>query len=250
MAASPDSVPGCSPDSGGSSAGSLDSRGALDAFAVSLGAAVDLFIAARAAESASERTVEWYRMITGRAVRRFGSARPVDRMTAAELRAWLLELRETLAPKSIAGYVRGLKAFGNRRNSEELAAAAGVRALRRPRVPNTLIAPFSTREFERLLALADPRERALTHTPPRHRAPARRGRLAARRRHPAGRDDPGPGQGLEGADRPARNDGPAGRSSATLPGAIPSARRTHCSSAGTARGPAVAASSTRSLGAA
>jgi hypothetical protein len=58
----------------------LISRGSLDAFAVGLGAAVDLFIAAKAAEGASPRT---------------------------------LELRETLAPESIAGYVRGLKAFGN-----------------------------------------------------------------------------------------------------------------------------------------
>lgn len=101
-------------------------------------------------------------MITGRAVRRFRHDRPVDRIPAAELGAWLLELRETLAPESIAGYVRGLKAFGNWCNAEELAAAAGFRALRRPHVPHKLIAPFSTGELERLLALADPRERALT----------------------------------------------------------------------------------------
>jgi hypothetical protein len=79
VATSPDSFPDCSPDSGRPTTGSLDSPGALDAFAVSLGAAVDLFIAAKAAEGASERTLEWYRMITGRAVRRFGSDRPVDR---------------------------------------------------------------------------------------------------------------------------------------------------------------------------
>jgi site-specific recombinase XerD len=129
---------------------------------VSLGAAVDLFIAAKAAEGASDRTLEWYRMITVRVVRRFGSDRPVDRLSAAELRAWLLKLRETLAPESIAGYVRGLKSFGNWCASEELAAANGLRALRRPHVPRKLIAPFSNGELERLLALADPRERALT----------------------------------------------------------------------------------------
>ena len=71
-------------------------------------------------------------MITGRAVRRFGRDRPVDRIPAAELRVWLLELRETLAPESIAGYVRGWKAFGNWCNSEQLAAAAGF-----PRSPPT-----------------------------------------------------------------------------------------------------------------
>jgi len=162
VATSPDSFPVCSPDTGRPMAGSFDTRGPLDAFAVSLGAAVDLFIAAKAAEGASERTLEWYRMITVRVVRRFGSDRPVDRISAAELRVWLLELRETLAPESIAGYVRGLKAFGNWCASEELAAAPGLRALRRPHVPRKLIAPFSTGELERLLALADPRERALT----------------------------------------------------------------------------------------
>jgi site-specific recombinase XerD len=100
-------------------------------------------------------------MILIRAVRRFGDPRPVDAITAAELRAWLLELRGTLAPESIAGYVRGLKAFGNWCVAEELAAAPGFRALRRPHVPRRLIAPFSDAELRSLLALADDRERAL-----------------------------------------------------------------------------------------
>ncbi|MBA3779921.1 MAG: tyrosine-type recombinase/integrase [Chloroflexi bacterium] len=100
-------------------------------------------------------------MITGRCVRRFGEARPVDAISAAVLRAWLLELRATLAPESIAGYVRGLKAFGNWCATEELATAAGFRALRRPKVPRRLIAPFSDAELRSLLALANERERAL-----------------------------------------------------------------------------------------
>lgn len=128
---------------------------------MSLGAAVDLFLAAKAAEGASPSTLEWYRMIVGRAARRFGAARPLDRIGVAEVRAWLLELRATLSPESIAGYVRGLKAFGNWCAAEELAAAAGFRGLRRPRVPRRLIAPFTDAELQRLLALAEPRERAL-----------------------------------------------------------------------------------------
>jgi integrase len=132
-----------------------------DPLAVSLGAAVDLFLAAKAAEGASPSTLEWYRMIVGRAARRFGADRPLDRIGVAEVRAWLLELRATLSPESIAGYVRGLKAFGNWCAAEELAAAAGFRGLRRPRVPRRLIAPFTDAELQRLLALAEPRERAL-----------------------------------------------------------------------------------------
>ncbi len=164
MARSPDSTPACSPDSVRLDRDSLDTspdRFSGDALAVGLGAAADLFAAAKAAEGASPRTIEWYGMITGRAVGRFGSDRPVDRIGAAELRAWLLELRASLAPESIAGYVRGLKAFGNWCAAEELAAAAGFRSLRRPKVPHKLIAPFSDGDLQRLLALAEPRERAL-----------------------------------------------------------------------------------------
>ena len=40
-----------------------------------------------------ERTLEWYRMLTVRVLRRIGSDWPVDRITA-ELRVWLPELRE------------------------------------------------------------------------------------------------------------------------------------------------------------
>jgi integrase/recombinase XerC len=158
MATSPDFTPVCSPDSVGLIGDSLDS---VTSLAIQLGASVDFFCAAKAAEGASPRTVEWYRMILVRAVRRFGAARPVDAIPAAELRAWTLELRETLAPESIAGYVRGLKAFGNWCASEELATASGFRSLRRPKVPRRLIAPFSDAELRSLLALADARERAL-----------------------------------------------------------------------------------------
>jgi len=161
MAGSPDSYPVCSPDSRRAPRASLDPvapdrLSGADSLAVGLGAAVDLFIAAKAAEGPSPRTLEWYRYINGRAVRRFGPDRPLDRVGASELRAWLLELRETLSPESIAGYVRGLKAFGNWCAAEELGTAAGFRALRRPRVPRRLIAPFTDAELQRLLAIAEP----------------------------------------------------------------------------------------------
>ena len=158
MRSAPDSTPICAPDSFGASGVALDSGGVL---AIGIGAAADFFCAAKAAEGASPRTVEWYRMILIRAVRRFGDPRPVDAIGAGELRAWLLELRSSLAPESVAGYVRGLKAFGNWCVAEELAAAPGFRALRRPHVPRRLIAPFSDAELRGLLALGDERERAL-----------------------------------------------------------------------------------------
>jgi hypothetical protein len=57
-------VPGCAPNP---PATSLDTLGPIP---IGLGAAADLFCAAKAAGGASPRTVEWYRMILVRAVRR------------------------------------------------------------------------------------------------------------------------------------------------------------------------------------
>jgi hypothetical protein len=115
MRIAPDSPKNCAPDSFGDSDNASDTFGPIP---LGLGAAADLFCAARAAEGASPRTVEWYRMITGRCVGRFGEARPIDSIGAPEMRAWLLDLRTTLSPESVAGYVRGLKAFGNWCGSE------------------------------------------------------------------------------------------------------------------------------------
>src|SRR5436190_18880111 len=81
MRSAPDSTPTCAPDSFRPPAIAFDSGGVLR---IGIGAATDFFCAAKAAEGASPRTVEWYRMILIRAVRRFGDQRPVDAITAAE----------------------------------------------------------------------------------------------------------------------------------------------------------------------
>jgi hypothetical protein len=81
-------------------------------------------------------------------------------------------LRGSLAPESIAGYVRGLEAFGNRCAVEELAAAAGFRALRRPKVPHRLIAPFSDPELRSVLEIGRRTRAGTGARPARHRPPA------------------------------------------------------------------------------
>jgi hypothetical protein len=60
-----------------SSLPSWDSLDSFGPFPIVLGTAVELFRAAMAAEGSSPRTVEWYRMVVVRAIRRFGQARPV-----------------------------------------------------------------------------------------------------------------------------------------------------------------------------
>ena len=244
MRSSPDFTPVCSPDSLGLIGDSLDS---VKSLAIRIGAAADFFCAAKAAEGSSPRTVEWYRMILVRAVRRFGARRPVDAIPAAELRAWPSSSEATLSPESIAGYVRGLKAFGNWCATEELAAAAGFRALRRPKVPRRLIAPFSDPELRSLLALASSasaRSRSSSSTPgsgcpssPRCGSAtcARTGRSTSWVRAPR-----------SASCRSARR--PGGRSSAISRPAMQSRRATRSSAAAGVRVSPPAGSSSRSHG--
>lgn len=124
-------------------------------------AAIEAFLTARAAEGASPATVTWYRMVLGRAARDLGPRRQLDDLRPDEVRAWLVTLRQSLAPISVAGYVRGLKAFGNWCATEGLAHAQALRALRRPRVPHKVIEPLTDDALHRLLNLGSLRDRAI-----------------------------------------------------------------------------------------
>jgi hypothetical protein len=68
---------------------------------VSLGRAADVFRAVKEAEGLSPRSIVWYAMILDRLIGRFGAERAVDELAPPELRAWLVELRATLAPVSV-----------------------------------------------------------------------------------------------------------------------------------------------------
>jgi site-specific recombinase XerD len=100
-------------------------------------------------------------MILVRLLRAIGSERAVDGLDPAELRAWLVELRTTLAPVSVAGYVRTLRVLGNWLAAEGLAEAAALRGLRRPRVPHKVIEPVADDVLRRLLAICSVRDRAI-----------------------------------------------------------------------------------------
>lgn len=82
-------------------------------------------------------------MILVRLVRSTGDDRAVDGLDTADLRAWLVELRTTLAPLSVAGCVRTLRVLGNGLTAEGLSEAAALRGLRRPRVPHKVIEPVA-----------------------------------------------------------------------------------------------------------
>jgi site-specific recombinase XerD len=154
---SPDTYDLRSPDSSPRNAWSLDSEPARLTFS----AAIEAFLTARAAEGASPATITWYRMVLGRAARDLGPRRQLDALTPDEVRAWLVTLRKTLAPISVAGYVRGLKAFGNWCAAEQLAEGHALRSLRRPHVPHKLIEPLTDEALHRLVALGSVRDRAI-----------------------------------------------------------------------------------------
>ena len=122
---------------------------------------MDLFLAAKAAEGCSPKTVEWYGMILRRAVSGLGGDRPIEQLAAPKVRAWILELRSTLAPISVAGYVRTLKVFANWLAAEELGQVSALRTLRKPRVPDKLVEPIGDDVMRRLLAIAGVRDRAI-----------------------------------------------------------------------------------------
>jgi site-specific recombinase XerD len=156
MRRAPDSPDRWAPDSGNPNRWVPDSDRQL-----TLGRAVDLFLAAKAAEGAAAKTLEWYRMILLRAARSLGDERSTDGLSGPELREWIVGLRATLAPVSVAGFVRTLKVFGNWLAAEELATAAGLRSLRKPRVPDKLVEPVGDDVLRRLLAVASLRDRAI-----------------------------------------------------------------------------------------
>jgi len=128
---------------------------------IGLAAALEAFCAGKAAEGLSPRSIVWYRMIGQRLAGRFGAERPVDTLTPTELRTWLVELRASLSPMSVAGYVRGLRAFGNWLARDGLAVARALRALANPRVPRRVIEPLSDADLRLLLAAAGERDTAV-----------------------------------------------------------------------------------------
>ncbi len=123
--------------------------------------AVELFCEAKTAEGLSPRTIRWYRDILDRATARFGAGTELEEIEASAWRTWLVELRATLAPVSVAGYVRCLHVLGNWLAAEELTEALVIRRLAKPRVPKKIIEPLSDDELRHLLANAGTRDQAI-----------------------------------------------------------------------------------------
>lgn len=101
-------------------------------------------------EGLSFRTVETYAMVISRYLGFAGETEP----TANQIRQFLLSLQEgKLSPSSVHIYYRGLKTFFNWLVAEEFIPKSPMENIRSPRVPKTIIKPFSRQDIDNLLLL-------------------------------------------------------------------------------------------------
>jgi len=125
---------------------------------------VDFLVSGRA-RGLSPKTLDWYGMI-GERFAAFRTSRGADpalgAVSVAEARAFVVSLQQAgLSPSSVAGFVRGLRAFSAWCAAEGLVAEDPLRRLPRPQVPSRLIGTLGPVELERLLAVASRRDRLI-----------------------------------------------------------------------------------------
>lgn len=121
---------------------------------------VEEYLAALRVAGRSPRTTDWYRANLAEFIRfleRDGRAATVADLQPAAVRRWLLALNardRQLAPSSLAGRVRTIKAFGTWIAAELDLPANPVRMVPIPRVPDRLVPSLRDHEVARLVQTA------------------------------------------------------------------------------------------------
>jgi integrase/recombinase XerD len=124
---------------------------------VHLRALIDEYFAALKVAGRSPRTINWYRdnlLEFVRFAERDGRPATLGDLQAPVVRRWLLSLQSRprrLAPSSVAGRVRTLKAFGTWAASELDLASNPLRAVPLPRIPEQLVPSLRDPEIIALL---------------------------------------------------------------------------------------------------
>ena len=196
--------------------------------------ALQRFLPALTARDASPETRRAYATAVG-AYLDWLAERGVDwrRPARADLRAYLAQLGTGAARTTVAQRLAAIRSFHRWAAREGLAPGDPWGAIATPRLPRRLPRVLEAEHIERLLATIDDEAADATVTggprgdPRRRPGPARRGprrdglrrraahqragRRRPRRPRPAARRDPGPGQGPQGAHRPARAGRPSPR---------------------------------------
>jgi integrase/recombinase XerC len=107
----------------------------------------------------SPRTLDDYEYKIGAFVV-FCSGLGVDdprRVTASEVRQFLLKLQDKGAPASVAGYYKSVKRFFNWLVEENILDRSPTARIRPPRVPQKVVVPFRPEHIKLLLLLCDDR---------------------------------------------------------------------------------------------
>ena len=135
---------------------------------------IDLFILAKETEGRSPKTTQWYRTMLGHFAQHLpkGADTRLIELGIGDARAFVahmqskdtvyddhpfLEPREGgLAPSTIHGYVRALKAFGSWLQEEGLATRNPFAKLKRPHLPKPVIKILSNEEIEALIEAINP----------------------------------------------------------------------------------------------
>ncbi|MHB8958349.1 MAG: tyrosine-type recombinase/integrase [Candidatus Limnocylindrales bacterium] len=123
---------------------------------------IEEYAAALEVAGRSRRTIDWYRAylddFAGFAERDGGSA-VLHHLSAATARRWLLAGQAArvrpLAPNSVAGRVRTLRAFGHWLQRELQLDADPLAGLSPPRVPDVLVPSLTAAQMRALLAAVD-----------------------------------------------------------------------------------------------
>ena len=101
-------------------------------------------------EGKSPKTIETYSMV----IKRYAYFAGDDSPTATQVREFLLVLQvSNLNPFSVRIYYRSLKTFFNWLVSEELIEKSPMQNMKSPKVPKTIIKPFSQGDIANLLLL-------------------------------------------------------------------------------------------------
>jgi integrase/recombinase XerC/integrase/recombinase XerD len=122
----------------------------------------DLFLWSCRANNLSPRTIQDYRFKAGRFVQfclYTGCHSPID-VTANHVRAFLLRLQEHNCAKSVHDYYRVLKRFFNWMVEEDILQYSPMTKIKPPRVPETIIKPFTDSHIRGILLLCDEHTRA------------------------------------------------------------------------------------------
>ena len=119
------------------------------------------YLAALSVAGRSPRTIEWYRANLREFcafLERDGAAASVGDLQPAKVRRWLLALgsrQRALAPASLAGRVRTLKAFGTWVAAELDLEANPLRAVPMPRVPAKLVPSLREQQIAALISACE-----------------------------------------------------------------------------------------------